>query len=47
LHYLACHSPEKIQKRWLTVYNNFHTRHFGTRNGSMRYLNEWSCHSWL
>lgn len=47
LHYLACHSPEKIQKRWIIVYNNFHTRHFGTFKGSMRYLNNWSCHKWL
>ena len=47
LHYLACHSPEPIQKKWQTAYNNFHNRHFGTFNGSMRYLNTWSCHAWL
>lgn len=47
LHYLACHSPEPVAKKWQQAYNNFHTRHFGTLKGSMRYLNQWSCHSWL
>lgn len=47
LHYLACHSPEPIQKKWQAAYNVFHTKHFGTFNGSMRYLNKWSCHAWL
>jgi hypothetical protein len=47
LHYLACHSPAPISKKWQQAYDNFHTRHFGTFNGTMRYLNKWSCHSWL
>ena len=47
LHYLACHSPERVQRQWQKVYNNFHTKHFGTFKGSMRYLNTWSCHAWL
>lgn len=48
LHYLACHAPEAITKRWKTVYNNFYKKHFGAHNnGSVRYLNTWSCHSWL
>jgi hypothetical protein len=47
LHYLACHSPVPIQKKWSKVYDNFHKRHFGTFKGSMRYLNQWSCHAWL
>jgi hypothetical protein len=47
LHYLACHSPKKVQQRWQKVYDNFHNRHFGTFKCSMRYLNKWSCHSWL
>jgi hypothetical protein len=47
LHYLAGHSPEPVQHRWQKVYNNFHTTHFGTFNGTMRYLNTWSCHAWL
>ena len=47
LHYLACHSPERVQRQWQKVYNNFHTKHFGTFKGSMRYLNQWSCHAWL
>ena len=47
LHYLACHAPDPVTKKWQQAYNNFHNRHFGTFNGSMRYLNKWSCHSWL
>ena len=48
LHYLACHSPEPVAKKWQRAYNNFHARHFGAfRGASMRYLNKWSCHSWL
>jgi hypothetical protein len=47
LHYLACHSPTRVQQQWQKVYDNFHTKHFGTFKGSMRYLNQWSCHAWL
>jgi hypothetical protein len=47
LHYLACHSPKKVQQRWQKVYDHFHNRHFGTFNGTVRYLNQWSCHAWL
>ena len=47
LHYLARHSPERVQQQWQKVYNNFHTKHFGTFKGSVRYLNQWSCHAWL
>jgi hypothetical protein len=47
LHYLACHAPEPVTRKWQRAYNNFHTKHFGTFKGSVRYLNKWSCHSWL
>ena len=47
LHYLACHSPAPVAKRWQRAYNVFYRRHFGTVNGSVRYLNTWSCHAWL
>jgi len=48
LHYLACHSPGPIQRKWSKAYDNFHTKHFGSFKGvSMRYLNNWSCHNWL
>jgi hypothetical protein len=47
LHYLACHSPEPVQKKWKHAYDTFHARHFGSFNASMRYLNNWSCHAWL
>lgn len=48
LHYLACHAPDKTTKKWQKAYNNFYIKHFGAvRAGSMRYLNNWSCHSWL
>jgi len=48
LHYLACHAPNKTTAKWQKAYNNFHTKHFGAfKCASMRYLNKWSCHSWL
>jgi hypothetical protein len=47
LHYLACHSPVSIQRQWRPAYNRFYQRHFGTVKMSVRYANQWSCHSWL
>mgnify|MGYP003348562023 CR=1 FL=1 len=48
LHYLACHAPTPIQKKWRVTYNNFMIKHFGANGkGTMRYLNNWSAHSWL
>ena len=47
LHYLACHSPEPVQKRYKNAYKVFQKRHFGTENASIHYLNKYSCHSWL
>ena len=48
LHYLACHSPVTVSKKWHSVYNRYTITHFGdTRRASCRYLNKWSCHSWL
>ncbi len=46
LHYLACHAPKPVQKRWAPAYQAFYKKHFGV-NGSMRYLNTWTCHAWL
>lgn len=48
LHYLACHSPDPITKKWRNAYDNFYKKHFGAYKGaSVRYLNKYSCHSWL
>ena len=48
LHYLACHAPDPIKKRWRKTYDNFMAKHFGTRGkASVRYLNKYSCHSWM
>lgn len=48
LHYLACHAPQPVQHRWRSAYRTFMNRHFGAAGqASMRYLNKWSCHSWL
>ena len=48
LHYLACHAPAPVQKRWHGAYREFMNRHFGDRGkASVRYLNKWSAHSWL
>ena len=48
LHYLACHAPDPIKKRWRKTYDNFMAKHFGTKGkASCRYLNTYSCHSWM
>ena len=48
LHYLACHAPKPIQKKWRSAYVNFYNQHFaGKGNASMRYLNQYTCHAWL
>ena len=48
LHYLACHAPEPIQKRWRKTYAVFMAKHFGDAGrASMRFLNKYSCHSWM
>ena len=48
LHYLACHAPAPIQKCWTKAYKTFYKKHFGVHNGSsVRYFNNYSCHSWL
>lgn len=48
LHYLACHAPGPIRKKWIKTYNLFYKKHFGdTSKTSIRYLNNWSCHSWM
>lgn len=48
LHYLACHSPAPIQKKWSAIYRVFMNKHFGDAGrASIRYLNKRSCHSWL
>lgn len=48
LHYLACHSPAPVQKKWHTVYKQFCRQHLADGGrASMRYLNTWTCHTWL
>jgi hypothetical protein len=48
LHYLACHAPNPVNKQWTAAYKNFYKKHFGVHKGvSVRYLNKWSCHSWM
>ena len=48
LHYLACHSPEPVAKKWKSVYNLFEKKHFASGGkASMRFLNTWTAHSWL
>ena len=48
LHYLACHAPEPVAKKWQKAYNNFQNKHFATKGkASIRYLNKYSAHSWL
>ena len=48
LHYLACHAPTPIAKKWLPVYTTFMRKHFAADGkASMRFLNTYTSHSWL
>lgn len=48
LHYLASHAPKPIRNKWRGARSNFIQYHFGSdRTASVRYLNKWSCHSWM
>ena len=48
LHYLACHAPEPIAKKWKSAYNQFDKKYFASGGkASMRFLNKWTAHSWL
>jgi hypothetical protein len=48
LHYLACHAPEPVAKKWRSAYNLFEKKHFASGGkASMRFLNTWTAHSWL
>jgi hypothetical protein len=47
LHYLACHAPTPVRKKWKAAHDIFYKKHFGTDSASVRYLNRWSCHSWM
>lgn len=48
LHYLACHAPEPVKKKWAKVYNKFQAKYFGQiGKASVRYLNTYSAHSWM
>ena len=47
LHYLACHAPEPITKKWRNAYANFYKKYFGTGKASVRFANTYTAHSWL
>jgi hypothetical protein len=48
LHYLGCHSPEPVQKRWFTVYNRFEEKYFATKGKpSKRFLENHTAYKWL
>lgn len=47
LHYLACHAPEPVKKKWQQNYKVFYAKHFGSDIASVRFLNNHSCHAWM
>ena len=47
LHYLGCHSPAPVVRKWRSVYNTFYKKHFGSNRASVRFLNNHTAHSWL
>jgi hypothetical protein len=46
LHYLACHAPAPVQKRWRAAYRRFCDQHIPSR-ASMRYLKTFTYGAWL
>ena len=47
LHYLACHAPAPVQKRWEQAYKSFCSKHLPFHNSSQRFLNQYTAHRWL
>jgi len=48
LHYLSCHAPEPVQKKWRRVYNEFQAKYFASKGkASVRYLNTYTAYKWL
>jgi transposase len=48
LHYLGCHAPSPVQKKWRIVYNRFEEKYFATKGkASQRYLNNYTAYKWL
>lgn len=48
LHYLAYHAPGPMQKQWRKRYEVFMNKHLcHAGEASVRYVNTYSCHSWM
>jgi hypothetical protein len=48
LHYLGCHSPGPIQKKWYKVYNQFEEKYFAIKGkASKRYQENYTAYKWL
>jgi hypothetical protein len=48
LHYLGCHAPGPVQKKWRIVYNQFEEKYFATKGkSSKRFLENNTAYKWL
>lgn len=48
LHYLACHAPDAVRRRWSPVYDRWQRQHLASAGrASSRYLENYTCHAWL
>ena len=48
LHYLGCHAPEPVQKKYRGVYNKFEEKYFATKGkASKRFLENNTAYKWL
>ena len=48
LHYLGCHAPKPIQKKWFIAYNQFEEKYFATKGkASKRYRENNTAYKWL
>jgi hypothetical protein len=46
LHYLACHAPKKVNKKWLIIYNKFMNKHCANKKYN-KWSNKYTCNRWL
>lgn len=47
LHHYSCHSPIPVAKKWRAANARFDRQHFGSRRGSMRFINTYTLHAWM
>ena len=48
LHYLACHAPDAVNKKWYKAYNNLMNKYFANKGKhTAGFANKYTCHRFL